>query len=463
MNMRNHTQKQIQKISHRHFMKSVTHPLLFFTILFTATSLIAQQPMIQFEDYTLTNGIRVILHRDTSTPIACIDICYHVGSKDEVKGKTGFAHLFEHLMFDGSANVKRAEFDRYCERAGGFNNAYTTEDKTNYYMMLPANQLELGLWLESDRLLKLDITDYGLKTQREVVKEEKRQRVDNEPYGSTDTKFSELPFSVHPYSHPVIGSMDDISSAAMKDVVAFHELYYKPNNAVLVIAGDIEIGQTKKIIEKYFGEIPRGADVPRITAVEPPRKKQIREVVEDNVPLPGVFMVYNICAEKDSDFYAVDLLSDVIGSGESSRLYQALVYQQQIASSVTAYIDAREHPGIMVVYAIANPGVNERQLESALNAEIEKLKKAAIDARDLEKVKNRVESSFVRSLQTVQAKADRLAHFTTFYGKPQMINTVVKEYAGVSSADVQRVAQKYLITENSVILHYVPKADGKEK
>lgn len=419
--------------------------------------------MVQFEDYKLNNGLRVILHRDASTPIVCINICYHVGSKDEVKGKTGFAHLFEHLMFDGSANVKRGQFDRYCERAGGYNNAYTNEDKTNYFMMLPSNQLELGLWLESDRLYKLDITDFGLKTQREVVKEEKRQRVDNQPYGSTDTKFAELCFTVHPYSHPVIGNMEDISSAMMSDVVGFHELYYKSNNAVLVVAGDIDITETKKLIGRYFGEIPQGKDILRIKEVEPPRNKQVREIVEDNVPLPGVFLAYNTCAEGNSDYFATDLLTDVLGSGESSRLYKSLVYEQQIASSVAAYLDAREHPGILVIYAIANPNITAQQLENALNIEIEKIKNEKIGERELEKVKNTVESSFVRSLQTVQSKADRLAHYAAFYGKPDMINSVINNYLAVTSDEIQNSAKKYLKSEDSVVLHYIPKTNGETK
>lgn len=439
---------------------------IFFTGALTIAALLlqgarAQNPMIAFEDYTLGNGLRVILHRDASTPIVCIDICYHVGSKNEMPGKTGFAHLFEHLMFDGSENVKRGDFDRYCERAGGYNNAYTNEDKTNYYMMLPANQLELGLWLESDRLHRLDITEFGLKTQREVVKEEKRQRVDNQPYGSTDTKFAELCYSVHPYNHPVIGSMADISSATMEDVVGFHELYYRPNNAVLAIAGDIDLAAAKALVEKYFGGIPKGDAVPRVNLVEPPRAAPVRQIVEDDIPLPGVFLAFNTCAEKDPDSYAVDLLTDVLGSGESSRLYHTLVYERKIASQVAAYFDAREHPGLLVVYAIASPGVNPDTVENALKEELARLKEQKIGARELQKVKNRTEAGFYRSLQTVQNKADRLAHFAAFYGKPDMINTVVGKYLAVTVDDIQRAARQYLDFDRSVVLRYVPRAAVK--
>ncbi len=421
----------------------------------------AQKSMIAFEDYTLGNGLRVILHRDASTPIVCIDICYHVGSKNEMPGKTGFAHLFEHLMFDGSENVGRGEFDRYCERAGGYNNAYTNEDKTNYYMMLPANQLELGLWLESDRLHRLDITDFGLKTQREVVKEEKRQRVDNQPYGSTDTKFAELCYAVHPYNHPVIGSMADIGSATMEDVVAFHEMYYRPNNAVLAIAGDIDIAAARALVEKYFGGIAKGDAAPRVNLVEPPRARQIRETVEDNIPLPGVFIAFNACAEKDPDSYAVDLLTDVLGSGESSRLYRTLVYERKIASQVAAYFDTREQPGLVVVYAIAAPGVAPDTLEAGIMREIARLREEKIGERELLKVKNRTEAGFYRSLQTVQNKADRLAHYASFYGNPGLINTVVEKYLAVTADDIRAAAQRYCDPEKSVVLDYVPRAASK--
>ena len=436
-------------------MKKICYLWLFAILPLASVS--AQKSMVPFEYYTLENGLNVILHRDASTPIVCIDICYHVGSKDEVVGKTGFAHLFEHLMFDGSANVKRAEFDRYCERAGGFNNAYTNEDKTNYYMMLPSNQLELGLWLESDRLQKLEITEYGLKTQREVVKEEKRQRVDNEPYGSTDTKFAEYGFSVHPYHHTVIGSMEDISSATMADVVGFHEIYYKPNNAVLVITGDIEMESTKKLVQKYFGEIPGSGTIPRVHTVEPPRTAQKREVVPDNVQLPAVFIAYNICAEKDPDYFPLDLLSDVLSTGTSSRLYRSLVYEQQLANSVSTYVDAREHPGLFYIMAFANPGVTPEKIEDAINKEIEKLKKESVSDVEVQKVKNKFEASYYGSLQSVQAKADRLAHYATFYGRPSMINSIITDYLNVSAKEIRDVAAKYLRPENSVALHYIPK------
>lgn len=438
-------------------MRSFSHLIFAAAIFACAHSIsLAQDGMISFEDYTLPNGLRVLLHRDASTPIVCIDICYHVGSKDEQRGKTGFAHLFEHLMFDGSQNVKRAEFDRYCERAGGFNNAYTNEDKTNYYMMLPANQLALGLWLESDRLLKLDITDFGLQTQRNVVKEEKRQRVDNQPYGSTDTKFAELGFREHPYSHPVIGYMDDISNASMDDVVQFHETYYRPNNAVLVVAGDIDIDQTRALVERYFADIPMGPDIPRVTAVEPPRQAEARETVKDNVPLPGVFLAYNACSFGDKDYYAMEVYAEILAGGESSRLYKSLVYEQQIASSVAAYLDAREHPGLMVIYAIANPGIDPDKLEKAIEEELEKLRGTPVEEREIQKVKNQVEASHIFSLQTVQAKADRLAHYATFFGKPEMINSQIDLFLAVTPEDVHHVANRYIQTANRVALHYTP-------
>lgn len=416
---------------------------------------------INFVEFTLENGLHVILHEDHSTPIVAVNVCYHVGSKNERADKTGFAHLFEHLMFDGSKNVKRGEFDKYITQAGGYDNAYTTEDKTNYYEVLPSNYLELALWLESDRMLGFSIQEISLKTQREVVKEERRWRYENRPYGSAWIKIAEKSYKKHPYRWPVIGYQEHLDNASMDDVREFYETFYVPNNAVLVIAGDIDVEKTRKLVERYFGEIPRGPDsIPRPEPNDDPLGDEVREIIEDvNAPLPAVFMSYKIPEEGNPDSYALTLLSSILSTGESSRLYQRLVYKDKIASEVETYVDAREHPGLFLVYAIANPGFNSDTLEKIIDEELEKVKNYGVEERELEKAKNKIESALVSAKQTVQGKADLLAHYYTFFKNPDLINTDIERYRKVTAEDVKRVAQRYLSQKNRVVLHYLPKTD----
>ncbi|MBL0174063.1 MAG: insulinase family protein [Ignavibacteria bacterium] len=411
---------------------------------------------IGYTSLVLRNGLRVALHRNTAAPVVCINIAYNVGSKDEAQGKTGFAHLFEHLMFDGSANIPRGVFDRHCELAGGYNNAYTNEDKTNYYIVLPSNQLELGLWLESDRLLQLLLTPEGLETQRSVVMEEKRQRVDNQPYGTYDTKLSELLFPGHPYGHPVIGSMDDIASASMEDVTAFHSAFYRPDNAALVIAGDIDVDATAALVERWFGQIPAGGPPSRPVAPALAPLGEVREVVRDVVPLPGVFIGYRVPPERERAFIAMDLLSDILGNGESSRLHRALVYDQQIASQASVYVDPRQHPGILVVYALANQGRSAEELEHSIDTEIAKLLETPLPAAELEKTRNRVEGFYFQNLLSLSSRADRLAHHTLFDNDPDLVNTLLSQYLDVGVAELRDTAEAWLRPGHRVVLHYLP-------
>ncbi len=415
---------------------------------------------LECEDYTLENGLRVVLHREPSTPVVCINITYHVGSKDETEGRSGFAHLFEHLMFSGSANVPHGMYDQYCERAGGYNNAYTTEDKTAYYMMLPAHRLALGLWLESDRLRSLELTAEAVEVQRQVVMEEKRQRVDNQPYGSVEEKIASLAFAGTPYGHTVIGSMEDIRAATLEDVLAFHETYYSPSNAVLSIAGDIDIDETRSLVESYFGGIPAGKPV-----VRPPRSPALshaglREVVQDNVPLPGVFMVYPACAETEDDFVPIDMVSDVLSSGESSRLNLRLVRELQLASSVSVHVDGREYPGLVLVVAFANPGASAEALEEAMLCEIGRLCEEGIAGEELQKTRNAVETQFEKHVQRVQNRADRFAHFATIWNDPAAINTLLGKYLACNLDDLSAVARRYFDRGPALTLHYLPREPG---
>lgn len=406
--------------------------------------------------HVLSNGLRVVLHRDAHIPIVCVNIAYRVGSKDESPGKTGFAHLFEHLMFDGSANVPRGGYDRYCEQAGGYNNAYTSEDKTCYHIVLPSNQLELGLWLESDRLLQLMLTPDGLETQRSVVMEEKRQRVDNQPYGTYDTRLAEMLFSGHPYGHPVIGSMDDIAAATMCDVETFHATYYQPNNAALALAGDFDPAEALELIERYFGTIPSRPAAPRPVepALAPP--SETRAVVHDAVPLAAVFMGYRIPREAHDDFILSDLLSDMLGNGESSRLHHTLVYEQQIASQASAYIEAREHTGMLTIFAVTAPDHGIEELERAIDQEIGALRAAPPSEEEMRKILHRVEYLHHQGMLSFSTRADRLAHYALFYNDPLLINVTLHKYLAATPEELHAAARAYLDPDLRVVLHYLP-------
>ncbi len=415
-------------------------------------------------DYTYTtldNGLRVLLHRDASMPIVCVNMAYHVGSSNEQHGLRGFAHLFEHLMFEGSQHVPRGKFDFYCEQAGGFSNAYTSEDKTNYYLVLPSNHLETGLWLESDRLLALTMTGEAFETQRDVVMEEKRQRVDNQPYGSYDTKLAEMLFGTGPYGHPVIGYMEDLRSAGMDAVYNFHKRHYRPDNAVLSIAGDIDERKAMKMIETWFAPIPNGeAEQLPVKLQSPASDTEVRATIPDAVPLPGVFLAWRIPPESHEDFIALDLVSDILGSGESSRLHRSLVYERQIASQVSAWVEGREASGQLVVYAIANPGRSAEQLEAAIDEVIERLIDEGPGSGEMQKTKNRVEAMFYQSLQSITSRADRFAHYALFYDEPALAGSMIDRYMKTGADDIHHAVSRYLQPAQRAVLHYVPRNNG---
>lgn len=410
---------------------------------------------------TLANGLRVVLHRDPHVPLLSTTIAYKVGSRDETPGRTGFAHLFEHLMFDGSEHVPRGAYDHLCEQAGGQNNAYTSEDNTCYYTVLPSHQRDLALWLESDRLAGLLLTPEGLETQRSVVLEEKRQRVDNQPYGSFDHRMVEMLFPGHPYGHSVLGSTEDLTAATMDDVVDFHRTFYRPDNAVLVVAGDIDTDETFAAVEKYFGAIPRGGNsrVPQPAALPLPGERRL--VVPDAVPLPAVFFGFRTPPERDDRFIALDLLSDILGSGESSRLYQSLIYTQHCANQASAWVDGRDGEGMFVAYAMAVPGTTAGELESALDAELCRIACDGVSAAEMEKTRNRAETAFYQSLQTISLRADRLSHYALFYDDPGLIHGILDRYRRCSADDIRSAAELYLARERRVVLHFIPQqADG---
>jgi zinc protease len=422
----------------------------------------AQQSSIKFTEYDLPNGLHVILHQDNSTPIVAVSILYHVGSKNEVAGRTGFAHFFEHLMFEGSDNIPRGDYDKITLSAGGTLNANTSQDRTYYYELLPSNQLELGLWLESERLLHLRIDSIGVETQRAVVKEERKQSYDNRPYGSIIEKTMVNAFKVHPYKWTPIGDPKDINQATLQEFMDFHSIYYVPNNATLSIAGDLDIESTKKMIEKYFNDIPRGTkEIYRPTVVEPEKTAEVRETVYDNIQLPAVIMSYHMPAQGTPDSYALSMLTTLLSDGQSSRMYKAIVDQQQKALQVMSFPFALEDPGLFLIFGLVNMGVEPADLEKSISDEIEKVKATQISDEEFQKLRNKVENDFVTGNSTMAGIAENLANYHVYFKDANLINTEIDRYMKVTPADLQRVAQKYLTPENRVVLTYLPKKTEK--
>ncbi len=418
-----------------------------------------QARKIEFTEYNLDNGLHVILHKDNTTPIVAVSVLYHVGSKNEDPSRTGFAHFFEHLLFEGSDNIKRGEFDKYITNSGGTNNANTSNDRTFYYEVLPSNQLEMGLWLESERMMHAKIETAGVETQREVVKEEKRQRMDNQPYGSILTEILKRAYTVHPYRWPTIGSLDHLNSATLDEFIGFYKTFYVPENATLSISGDIDIETAKQLIAKYFKDIPKGGKtIPRPKIVEPQQKAEIRDVVLDNIQLPAVVQAYHMPAQGTDDSYALDMLSTLLSGGQSARLYKALVDEQKKAYTVQSFPFSSEDPGLYLVFALANVGVNIDDLEKAMDAEVEKVKNELISEKEFQKIRNQVESQIVQQNSSMVGVAEQLANYHVYFGDANLINTEIDRYMKVTREDLQRVAKKYINKNNRVVLHYLPKS-----
>lgn len=438
-------------------MKLLSRMLFICIGVFCFTALNAQNK-IDFIEYDLDNGLHVILHKDNSTPIVAVTISYHVGSKNEDPARTGFAHFFEHLMFEGSEHINRGEFDQIAMGAGAQLNANTWFDRTFYYLLLPSNQLELGLWMESERLLHLKIDSVGVETQRSVVKEERKQSYDNRPYGTLMEKIFSTAYTVHPYRWTPIGSAESINNATLQEFMDFHSVYYVPNNATLSIAGDIDYDQAKKLISKYFGDIPKGTrELKRPTIKEPAMTAEKRDTVFDNVQLPLVAQAYHIPAMGTPDYYAMNMLSTLLSEGESSRLNKAIVDKQQKAMFVGAYPMALEDPGLFMIFGITNMGVKPNDLENAMNTEIERVKKEPLTEKEFEKLRNQVEVSFVTRNSTMAGIAESLSDYHMYYKNANLINTELERFKAVTKEDIQRVANKYLTKENRVVLYYLPK------
>lgn len=432
--------------------------VFFSSLLISSFMLAAQSPKIKFTEYDLPNGLHVILHEDHSTPIVAVSIMYHVGSKNENPERTGFAHFFEHLLFEGSTNIPRGEFAKIVERSGGTLNANTSNDRTYYYEIMPSNHLETALWLESERLLQAKVDKVGIETQRSVVKEEKRQRVDNQPYGTLIEEIMKRAYTNHPYKWMTIGSMEHLDAASEDDYVNFYKTFYVPNNAVLSIAGDLNIEQTKKLIDKYFGPIPKGKKpIYRPERGDVPLTSEVRDTIYDNIQLPAVVQAYRIPSIKDEDFYAVRMLSQLLSNGESSRLYKSLVDEQQKAVYIGAFPYPLEHDGVFITFGFANFGGDPNALEQSMDEVIFKTQTELIPELEFTKLRNSIETEFVTSNASMAGIAESLASKYTYFKNTSLVNTELDSYMKVTREDIKRVANQYFNKNKRVVLYYLPK------
>ena len=438
--------------------------LFLVIMLVTASIFMNAQNKIEFTEYDLDNGLHVILHQDNSTPIVAITTTYHVGSKNEFSDRTGFAHFFEHLMFEGTKNIKRGEIDQLIQNAGGQLNASTSFDQTNYFFLLPSNQINLGLWIESERMLHAKVDSVGVETQRKVVKEERRQRIDNQPYGSLLENIFGKSYSVHPYKWTPIGSFQYIDKATIDEFRDFYKTFYVPNNAILSIAGDFKIDDMKALVAKYFGDIPKGKkDIFRPKEVEPVKTKEVRDTVFDKIQLPAFISAYHIPAQGTDDYYALNMLTTLLSGGQSARLYKELVDNKQLAVYSSSIPLSLEDPGLFIIIAIASVGKQAHELEAAIEIEIDKVKNNLIDQTEFEKLRNQTENDFIKENNTVLGIARNLANYKMFFGNTNLINTEIERFMKVTREDIKRVANKYLAKENRTVLYYVPKpANQKE-
>jgi zinc protease len=418
---------------------------------------------IPFERYSLSNGLRVIFSRDTSSPVVAVNLWYNVGSKNERPGRTGFAHLFEHMMFQGSANVAETAHFAYIEKAGGSLNGSTWLDRTNYFETVPSHYLELALWLESDRLgfLLPAMTQEKLDNQRDVVKNERRWRVDNQPYGDWDERVQALMYPPeHPYHHSVIGSMEDLDAASLGDVEEFFRTYYAPNNAVLTLCGDFDPAEAKELVERYFGSLPRGPEIPPVPGrIEVPDRlgDSKREVIEQDITLPRIYASFRIPPYGTDAFYPAIVAAHVLGDGKSALLYRELV-RGGLAQDVFAFpFPIVLGASVLVTWTTANPGTSADRLEKALRDALAKL--ASVEDHDVERAIRLLEASRLLDLQQVEERADALSMYETLFSDPGRINTELNRIRSVTTADVHAFARNYLGGDNRLVLVYVPKAE----
>ena len=411
---------------------------------------------VAFESYTLPNGLHVILSEDHSAQVVTVDVWYKVGSRNERPTRTGFAHLFEHMMFQGSANVQKGQHFQLVERAGGNLNGSTWDDRTNYYQTLPSNRLNLGLWLEADRMRSLAVTPANLDNQREAVKEERRMRIDNQPYATAFVDVMPAAFdstACFGYAHPGIGSMADLNAAQVADVQAFFKQYYAPNNATLAVVGDFDPAEAKRLVQQYFGDIPR-VDPPAPVTCDPKYNSgQVRRRVRDTkANLPALLHVFKVPAYSDADAPVIDLIATILGQGESSRLNQRLARETKAAAGTQALHHARRGPGTLITFAVANQGVSIDSLDRLLAGEVARLSSDGVSEAELAKAKNAYRAATITERQRAFTVAEALQRANLFLGSPEAVNTDFDRFMKVTVADIRRVAQKYLRPDNSLVL-----------
>jgi len=432
------------------------HLLLTLASVFLVSHFsMAQQ--VKFEEFDLENGLHVILHQDNSAPVVTTSVMYHVGAKDETPDRTGFAHFFEHLLFEGTKNIERGEWFKIVSSNGGTNNANTNDDRTYYYEVFPSNNLAMGLWMESDRMLQPVINQIGVDTQNEVVKEEKRLRVDNAPYGSFLAEVKKNVFDKHPYRWATIGSMDHLDAASLDEFIAFNKKFYIPNNAVLVVAGDIDKKEAKDLVKKYFGSIPRGAEIKRNTFIEEPITETRKATYHDsNIQIPAMVTAYRTPAMTTKDAYVLDMVSTILSDGKSSRLHKKLVDDKKMALMVGSFNMSQEDYGIYFTFAMPLGDTSMEAILKEIDEEIVKMQTELISEKEFQKLKNKMENSFVNSNASVEGIAHSLAKYYMLFDDVNLINTELEIYNSITREEIREMAKKYLKPNQRLELQYLP-------
>jgi predicted Zn-dependent peptidase len=432
--------------------------LLLFCPLFLC---IAQS--VSFEEYDLDNGLHVILHQDNNAPVVTTSVMYHVGAKDEQPDRTGFAHFFEHLLFEGTENIERGQWFSIVTENGGTNNANTTDDRTYYYEVFPSNNLELGLWMESERMLHPIINQIGVETQNEVVKEEKRLRVDNQPYGKFLENVKKNLFRKHPYRWTTIGEMEHLDAATLDEFLAFNKKFYVPNSAVLVVAGDIDISSTKKMVEDYFGDIPRGAEINRYYEKDDPITETISATAYDsNIQIPAVINAYRTPGFSERDSRVLDMISTYLSDGPSSKLYKKLVDEKKMALQTGAFNISQEDYSMYVIFGLPLGENTLDDLVSEMDEEIVKIQDQLISERDYQKLQNKIENGFVNSNASIEGIANSLARYYMLYDDTNLISTEIDIYRSITREEIKDVANKYLNPNQRLVLEYLPETKENE-
>jgi predicted Zn-dependent peptidase len=425
---------------------------------------IASAQKVDFEEYDLDNGLHVILHNDHSAPVVITSVMYHVGSKDESPERTGFAHFFEHLLFEGTENIKRGEWFKIVSSNGGINNANTSDDRTYYYEVFPSNNLELGLWMESERMMHPVINQIGVDTQNGVIKEEKRSNYDNRPYGNFQTVVKKNLFNKHPYRWPIIGSMEHLDSATLEEFQAFNKKFYIPNNAVLVVAGDFEKRQAKEWIHKYFGSIKKGATIQREQYLEEPITKTITDKFEDaNIQIPAIIAAYRTPSMKTRDARVLNMISSYLSDGKSSRLYKKIVDEKKIALQTGAFSNSQEDYSMYILYGLPMPSFTSADILKEMDEEIVKIQTHLISEKNYQKLQNTFENLFVNANSNVEGIAENLAKYYLLYSDINLINSDLEIYHSITREEIREVAKKYLNPNQRLILDYIPATEQAHK